>query len=218
MRPIFRKIAIAAGLLVLAIFCMTAAALNSGLRSHDAREIGRQPSPDIIDSDLRAVWDTRLQDVGLILTGALPYGEEPGRRHPIDIRAAADITGDGVPEALIMSGAGGANSTYLPLVMIDQDKLTIARLRASDGTVFSGATLLESLSATRMSGVHLDALHKAVLVGRIEFTDVSNASPTCQLDAYVWNVTTRIFEWNGVLGSDLRPTYCTGWTDTLQPH
>lgn len=39
-------------------------------------------------------------------------------RYPISIRKTADVTGDGVPEALVYLGEGGAYTDYLAVLRV----------------------------------------------------------------------------------------------------
>ena len=74
--------------------------------------------------------------------------------YSIGIRRTADITGEGVTEALVYLGTGGASTDAMTVMRIENGEPVVARFRGRDGKV-SSMVFLEGASVMHTDGVEL---------------------------------------------------------------
>jgi len=136
-------------------------------------------------------------------------------RNPIEIVKTADITGDGIPEALVDLGTGGAYTDLLTLMRIENGKPVVAILKDKNGELDSAPTFLQGASVRNGESVDMTAENKTIYSGSYS-TDDSGALADCSVDAYQWNSTTKTFDWNETLSQELKQSYCSSVEKSLQ--
>src|SRR5262249_50570334 len=106
-----------------------------------------KPTPKPVD------WYNLIPSIRTVLKQESP--KVPiGADHDIAIFQTADITGDGVPEAVVGLGTGGASSDLVTLMRLDGIKPRVARLKDWKGKVFT-LVFPEGASATHGQSVEL---------------------------------------------------------------
>lgn len=129
---------------------------------------------------------------------------------PISIWQTSDITGDSVPEALVYLGQGGAYTTYLTLMRIENGKPVVAQFKQKDGKIsplifLDGASVMNGESVVMLPEKNaIYAGHWSKVVGGEPYGGLSN----CKVEAYQWNSQTRIFDFSQTLSNEIRPGYC----------
>ena len=128
-------------------------------------------------------------------------------RYPVQIVHTVDITGDGVPEALVNTGDGGAYTDYLTLIRVEGNKPVLARFKEKDGSV---RTKLFAKGSSVMHGETVETLpeKRALYVGHWDMDASGQQLATCTVEAYRWNSHSSTFDYNGVLGLSLKDGFC----------
>lgn len=126
--------------------------------------------------------------------------------YPLGILQAADITGDGAEEALVDLGSGGAHTSFLALMRMENDKPAPARFKLQDGKIsplllFSGASALNGESAELLPGKN------AVYSGYWE-GDSSGGVVVCTVEAYKWNPRAETFDFDSKLSAEIKTEFC----------
>lgn len=121
-----------------------------------------------------------------------------------------DITGDNIPEALVNLGAGGAYTSYMTLMRLENDRPVIAQFKQADGAL-GPLMFLAGGSVMNGEGVALLPDKTAIYSGhwsRAAAGDPFGGLTDCGVEAYQWNGQTKIFEYNQVLSAQVRPDFC----------
>ena len=128
-------------------------------------------------------------------------------RYPVQIVHTVDITGDGVPEALVNTGDGGAYTDYLTLIRVEGKKPVLARFKEKDGSV---RTKLFAKGSSVMHGETVETLpeKRALYVGHWDMDASGEQLATCTVEAYRWNPRSNTFDYNRVLGLSLKDGFC----------
>ena|ERR1051325_2416290 len=154
---------------------------------------------------------TRVDWNALIPAIRKQLDSEPGqseRPYSIGIREEADVTGDGIPEALVYLGNGGAYTDYLAVMRVVDDKPVFANFKARDGRI-SQLGFAQGASVMHTIGVELRSPQQAVFSFH---HDLSGALPQkvvqCGGEAYRWNRKTDVFEYDERLSKSFARTYC----------
>ncbi|MGQ9513425.1 hypothetical protein [Thermodesulfitimonas sp.] len=126
--------------------------------------------------------------------------------YPLRIYQTSDVTGDGVKEALVNLGTGGAYTEYLTLMMVQDDKVVAARFRRADGTVSplifpSGASVRHGEDVTMLPA-------KNAILTASWSTDESGKVDRCEVVAYRWDPRAQLFAFNPDLSNAIKPDYC----------
>ena len=79
---------------------------------------------------------------------------QPEQRYSVGIRQQADLTGDGIPEALVYLGDGGAYTDYLAVMRVVNGKPVFAKFKARDGRI-SQTEFAQGSSVMHSVGVEL---------------------------------------------------------------
>lgn len=126
--------------------------------------------------------------------------------YSIGIRHTADITGDGVPEALVYLGTGGASTDEMTVMRIENGEPVVARFRGRDGKV-SSMVFLEGASVMHTDGVEM--LPEQHAVYSLHYNYGNNGKlHECTGEAYQWNPDTKLFDYNHPLGKKLTQDTC----------
>lgn len=143
-------------------------------------------------------WEDLIPEIRKVL-GPTFMGVKIEEASPISIIRTADITGDGIPEALVYLG----NYSYLTLMRLENDKPVVAQFKKKDGKI---STLL--FSERLQVGVVMLSEKNAIF----DFSwsiDALGKLSSCSVDAYQWNSQTKIFEFNTALSKEIKPDFCS---------
>ena len=144
-------------------------------------------------------WKSMLPELTTLLQASFT-DVRIGEQYPIRIDRTIDITGDGLPEAFVDIGAGGAYTDEYALVMLQDGKPVVPKFKQQDGTVGSlwfsqGASVMNSESVGFVASAH--AIYS-----------LSQDAGACDVEAYQWNAGSRMFLYSAPLGSQIRKEKC----------
>lgn len=132
----------------------------------------------------------------------------------ITIDQTKDITGDGISEALVNAGTGGAATVGLILMRLENNKPVLANFRKSNGEIAPINFLAGGGGAGRY-GATTEMLPNKNAIYTGAYMAYGNASSDyCRVEAYQWNAQTKIFNYSASLSSELQKTYCEGICNT----
>jgi hypothetical protein len=153
-------------------------------------------------------WENLVPIIQTVI-GPTFLGVRVGER-PMSIWQTSDITGDGVPEALVYLGQGGAYTSYLTLMRIENDKPVVAQFKQKDGEIsplmfLDGASVMNGESVVMLPEKNvIYAGHWSRTVSGEPYGGLSN----CKVEAYQWNLQTKIFNFSQIFSNEIRPGYC----------
>jgi hypothetical protein len=132
----------------------------------------------------------------------------------IGIFREADITGDGIPEALVTTGDGGAYTSDITLMRIENGKPVLARFKDRDGKVSSvdfaeGSSVMHGVTVEMMPEKH------ALYSGHWDMDSTGKRLSDCFVDAYQWNGSAKTFDYNSTLSTELKDRFCRKMTKEL---
>jgi len=153
-------------------------------------------------------WKSLLQTIETLI-GSTFLDVRVGRE-PMSIWQTDDITGDGIPEAIVYLGEGGAYNSYLILIRIENDKPVIAQFKQKDGKI-SPLLFLAGGSVMNGEGVMMLSDKNAIYFGH--WSKAVSGEPygklsNCSVEAYKWNLQTKMFDFNQSLSNEIRSNYC----------
>jgi hypothetical protein len=126
--------------------------------------------------------------------------------YSIGIRRTTDITGEGVTEALVYVGSGGASTDAMTVMRIENGEPVVARFRGRDGKV-SSMVFLEGASVMHTDGIEMLSEQHAVY--SLHYNYGSNGKlRECSGEAYQWNPATKLFDYNPLLGKKITQDTC----------
>jgi hypothetical protein len=128
-------------------------------------------------------------------------------RRSIDVVQTADMTGDGVPEALVDYCHMGAYTSDLALIQLMGGKPVLAHFQGKDGKPFT-AGFLEGASVKNGEATKLLPEKHAVYAIHWK-TDDSGKLAACTVAAYVWAAKSRKFNANGAISKEIAKHACT---------
>lgn len=129
---------------------------------------------------------------------------------PISIGEKVDITGDGVPEALVALGTGGAYTDFFVLMRIEDDKPIVPLFKQKDGKV-SMSLFLAGASVMNGETVVMFPKRNTIYAGhwsRGESGTPFGSLTNCSVEAYQWNASTKTFNFSAGLSNEIRPDFC----------
>ena len=133
---------------------------------------------------------------------------QPEQRYSVYIHQQADLTGDGIPEALVYLGEGGAYTDYFAVMMVINGKPVFAKFKARDGRISQGE-FAQGSSVMHSVGVELRPDQHAIFSFNRDLSgDVPQKVVRCGGEAYRWNPGTHCFEYDGRLSRSLAQAYC----------
>jgi len=150
-------------------------------------------------------WQAMIPSVRSVLKND-PEFREMEQRYSIAIRRTADITGDGVPEALVHLGTGGASTDEITVMRIENGAPVVARFRSRDGKI-SSMVFLQGASVMHTDRVEM--LPEQHTVYSLHYNYGSNGKlRQCTGEAYQWNTATKLLDYNYRLSKKLTQDTC----------
>jgi hypothetical protein len=153
-------------------------------------------------------WEDLIPEIQIIIDEQLHKGMKIETMRPIRIAEEKDITGNGLPEALVYLGTGGAATDSFTLVRIEKNKPVIAEFRERNGNV-SFLTFLSGTGGSGRYGLDVAMIEKENAICSTSFLAYQNESDYCRAEAYQWNPQTKIFEFNPDLSTEIEKEYCS---------
>lgn len=155
-------------------------------------------------------WEDKLPEIESALRKAFPEANV-GEIYPVGIREKSDLTGDGVEEALVLLGSGGAYTEQLSLARIKNDKVEMAKFKQREGAV-SPLVFLSGASVRNGESVKLAPGDKAVASVSWRLDPMGNLEQ-CEVDVYLWNRETEVFEYDSILSDGSKSKLCDPLVD-----
>jgi hypothetical protein len=147
-------------------------------------------------------WKSLVPDLREVLKDEFPHEELAG----LYVRNQADITGDGIPEALVDFGKGGAYTDYLTVVRFQDGRPVVAVFKQPDGKKGS-SIFAEGSSVKNGITVKLHPESHAVFACEYSMKDDGHLEK-CTGGAYLWNGRTATFEYDKRLSSRIGKDFC----------
>lgn len=129
-------------------------------------------------------------------------------RNSVSVYEKNDITGDGVPEALISLGNNGAYTSEIVLMRFEDGKPTIPMFKKNDGKI-SYLTFLDGASAMNGEVVKMLPDKNAAYSGNYAM-NAEGKLEVCEVFGYLWNRDAKIFEYNKTLSNETQTDFCGG--------
>jgi hypothetical protein len=154
-------------------------------------------------------WKSLIPTIREIL-GPTFLGVRVELNTPMSIFQENDITGDGVPEALVDLGTGGAYTSFLTLMRIENGKPVVAEFKQKDGKISplifpQGASVMNGESVVMLQERNaIYAGHWSKSVTGIPFGSLTD----CDVEAYRWNSDTKTFDFDLNLSNEIRQEFC----------
>ena len=150
---------------------------------------------------LAADWRSMMPAIQKVLEAQFPREESSG-----GIYRTADITGEGVTEALVLEGMGGASTTQVTLMRIEDSKPVVALFKDRGGKT-GPLELIEGSSVMHTDGIDTLPKDHALFTFHYNYNG-EGAIEGCGGDAYRWNAKTKVFEYDGRLSKRLADDAC----------
>jgi hypothetical protein len=151
-------------------------------------------------------WRALQPDIERALAKDLIWIDCRQQERAIQITQAADITGNGAPDAVVEYCHAGAYTSNAVVMRLLDGKPVIARFKEENGRVDNGA-FLEGASV--MHGEHVSLLPDEHAVYAIHWdTDSQGELSVCAVRAFAWVEKTGTFEWNAAVGSGVSGREC----------
>jgi len=168
-----------------------------------------RPNPE----DMKRYWQPLVGNLPSALKQSFPdccveptYSPTWNGYYPVRIGETADVTGDGVPEAVVYLGQGGASTDYVTIMRIERGEAVVAAFKEADGKV-GPKMLLQGASVTHGDSTGMLPREQAVY-WMSTTTDGDGMADKCTVSAYRWNAQQRMFVWNGPLSKRIATTHC----------
>lgn len=151
-------------------------------------------------------WESLLPTIRTILKQEFP-DIKIELTNPITIYKKLDITNDGIPEALVSLGSGGAATNLITLMRIEDDKPMVALFKQKDGKISPLVFIIGSGGAGRY-GYTVEMLNNKNSIYYGSYSKYGENTDYCQVEWYQWNSQTKIFEYNEKLSAKMEQEYC----------
>jgi hypothetical protein len=160
-----------------------------------------QPTPEPVSVN----WENLRPEIERITRPIFVYAGGIGFEvRPISIEPVGDITGDGIPEALVSIGEGRADISIL--MRIENNKPVIAQFRRDGNLLPRTRTFTTGATAAMAQGVYLLPERNVIYDG--EWRGIREGLIDCSTWAYQWNPQTKTFDFNQSLSSEIRIEFC----------
>lgn len=154
----------------------------------------------------QSAWAGRLSEIQGIVDVEVE-GLKDFNPRPASIFKEVDVTGDGIKEAMVNLGAGGAYTDWIVLMRMERDKPVLVKFQDANGEV---SVLTFNVGASARYSVQFNAVSEKRSVYSIEkeVADDGKSLTSCSLKAFTWNKNTNLFEYNQSLVTELKPELC----------
>lgn len=172
-----------------------------------------ETAPTVTPQAKAVQWSRELKDLEPELVEAFT-DISVGERADVRIEKEIDLTGDGVTEALVSLGTGGASTSFFTIARIRNGEPVPARFKLSDGTV-SELAFLEGGSAMHSDTLVLVPEDTEVYSGSIMRSGDEGLIDTCEVSVYTWNEQTEVFEYSASRSARTQTSFCSSQISAL---
>ncbi len=154
-------------------------------------------------------WSQLLPEIRTILKNAFVNHPEivVERMGKINIQETTDITGDGVPEALVWLGDGGAYVLRDILMKLEGGKPVVVSIREKDRKTIL-ADFIDGSSVRNGHDILLLSDKRSIAQGSYMTDDSFHKLESCSVSAYEWNSKNNLFVFSQKLSSETAQSYC----------
>ncbi len=125
----------------------------------------------------------------------------------ITVSETADLNGDGVDEALLNTGSGGAYTEDAVLAILKDGKPTLAVFKDAEGGV--GPILFSNGGSVRHAvAVILDSAARSVYEQNVDVKSDGSGLERCTIAAYQWDSQAKLFAYNETESARAESTFC----------
>lgn len=153
-------------------------------------------------------WDSLIPSMRVVLKKTFTdFAVESGGQ-PISISQKVDVTGDGIPEALVDLGTGAASSDYFAVMRIENNKPVMATFKEKDGTITTSKFFMDGIGGSGRYGSKIEMQSDKNAIYSASYYKYGGSSDSCGVSIYQWNPQTKIFEYNATLSNPAQQDYC----------
>jgi len=154
---------------------------------------------------IKVDWDGYMPAIEKAIKEQFPDGIVLDDRR-VAVYKEGDLTADGIPEALVYTGSGGAYTDELTLIMLKNGQPNLASFKQEDGAV-SPMTFLSGASVRHGEETDI-APDDGVIYSISWILDESGNLEECGADVYLWNADSELFEYSPTLSDGSAQTLC----------
>lgn len=136
-----------------------------------------------------------------------------GSVYPIKISKTADVTGDGISEALVDLGMPGATTDLLTVLRIEEGQPIVAKFKAKDGKI----SVMEFTSGSGGSGRYssfVNLMPEEYAISSGSYMAYGEPNDSCSSDIFKWNSNTKLFEYDSGLSQESSTKRCKELCET----
>jgi hypothetical protein len=126
-------------------------------------------------------------------------------QYAIRIVEVADLIGDGHSEALVYPGSGGAYTDWFVLMQVKRGSPVLAKIKLRDGRITDGGAFTRGSSVMHSENTALLPKEHAIYAEHWSANE-EGVYNRCEVEAYRFNPSTGMFEFNRRLSRRLRRT------------
>ncbi len=137
-----------------------------------------------------------------------------GSDYPIRIVKTADVTGDGISEALVDLGMPGATMDLLTVLRIENGQPVVAKFKTKDKKI----SVIEFASGSGGSGRYsnfVDFLSEEKAISAGGYVAYGQPSDYCSFEIFKWNSNTKLFEYDLSLSQEFSAKKCKELCEVL---
>jgi hypothetical protein len=162
---------------------------------------GAAPTPKQVN------WESLIPVIRTVIEGNF-LDERIELNEPLRISEESDITGDGIPEALVYLGMDGAYTWHFALMRLENDKPLAARFKRKDGKI-SPIIFLDGASVMNGEKVVMLPDKNAIYAGHWSKVNRREAAfrgglTEYGVEAYQWDPQTKTFDFSPRLSDEIK--------------
>jgi len=183
--------------------------IAGGVGYYLAKQVKKPPVPPLSPTVAcqQANWSALLPQIKNILIAA--GAPSVGQFVPLAVGEEVDITGDGCTEAVVLVDAGGAYTTTFALFRSENSSPVFAEQKENSGQIVkvmfdAGASVKNQLGYKTLpqdNGFYTFQKNYDEQNGQIILAN-------CEINTYVWNSATKVFDYNANLTTALSLQVC----------
>ncbi len=154
-----------------------------------------------------SIYDKYKKDLLPVLKNAFPDMKFIGENGNPYISETVDLTGDGVPEAIVDMGCGGASIEYYTVCYIRNGTLKVVNFKDKNGKIshmfFDEGSSIKHTSELKFLN---DGKGNTVLYSAETVKNDSGEVTDITVNAYKWNKTENLFEYNEEFSKEIKKT------------
>ncbi len=151
-------------------------------------------------------WNAPALNVTDVLKRAFPE-TDVGGRGSVSIEEQVDITGDGIPEAFVALGTGGASVEYLSLLRMDNGTPVVSKVKDIDGIV-GPLQLLQGAAVLHSSDIGTVPKEDIVYQRELSYSPEDGSISSCAVQAYRWDSAETLFVYDPDASLSLQAQRC----------